>query len=343
MQKTTKQILLGAGAAVTGAGLLSAASYSISKKLMKLALDREAPEAMSRNREKLKGSKEVADYMEALSAGAERLKNSEYEDVTTTSEDGLCLKGHWRTCEDPKRVIVAMHGWRSSWNKDFGAIADFWHDNGCDVLYAEQRGQGESEGDYMGFGLLERYDCRSWVEWVNRKTEGKLPIYLGGVSMGATTVLMAAGLELPANVRGILADCGFTSPHAIWKHVVENNPHIPYRLHEAAMSDLCRKKIQVSDDEYSTLDAMETCTVPVLFIHGTEDKFVPIEMTYENYKACSAPKQLVVVPGAGHGMSYFMDQGRYESALKTFWKENDHGVSDSSGMDEWKEWGNQDA
>lgn len=323
MKKTTKRILIGAGTAITGFGIFSAVSNWISKTLMEIALDREEPKVMRRNKEKLRGSKKDAEYVEHLNASAERLRNSEYENVTATSRDGFCLTGHWRTCENPKRVIVAMHGWRSSWNKDFGMIADFWHDNGCDVLYVEQRGQGESGGDYMGFGLLERYDCLSWIDWVNARTEGKLPIYLGGVSMGATTVLMAAGLNLPSNVRGIVADCGFTSPRAIWKHVVRNNLHIPYRLHEAAISDLCKKKIQVSDEEYSTLDAMRACTVPVLFVHGTEDKFVPIEMTYENYKACSAPKRLVVVPGAEHGMSYFTDPKRYESALREFWEEFD--------------------
>ena len=323
MKKTTKKILIGAGTAATGIGMLSAISHSISKKLMELALDREAPKAMSKKKEKLKGSKEVIEYMEDLSASADKLKSGQYEDVTTTSQDGLCLVGHWRTCENPKRVIIAMHGWRSSWDKDFGTIADFWRDNGCDVLYAEQRGQGESDGDYMGFGLLERYDCKSWIDWVNQRTDGTLPIYLGGVSMGATTVLMAAGMELPSNVKGIVADCGFTSPHAIWKHVVENNLRIPYRLHEAAISDLCKKKIQMSGEEYSTLDAMKACTVPVLFIHGTDDKFVPIEMTYENYKACRAPKQLVVVPGAGHGMSHFVDRERYESAIRDFWNAYD--------------------
>ena len=93
--------------------------------------------------------------------------------------------------------------------------------------------------------------------------------------------------------------------------------------HSSVIAHFNQYYVQVSDEEYSTLDAMRACTVPVLFVHGTEDKFVPIEMTYENYKACSAPKRLVVVPGAEHGMSYFTDPKRYESALREFWEEFD--------------------
>ena len=110
-----------------------------------------------------------------------------------------------------------MHGWRSSWSHDFGLIADFWRNNHCSVLYAEQRGQNNSGGDHMSLGLLERYDCLAWTNWINEKTGKSIPIYLAGVSMGATSVLMASELELPDNVFGIAADSAFTSLHAIWK------------------------------------------------------------------------------------------------------------------------------
>lgn len=256
--------------------------------------------------------------MDEAVRASEKLQNSGCEEVEIINQDGIHLIGHWRPCENPKRIIIAMHGWRSSWSRDFGIIADFWKDSGCSVLYAEQRGQGSSEGEYMGFGMLERYDCLEWIKWVNEHTGGNLPVYLGGASMGATTVLMAAGLELPENVHGIVADCGFTSPHAIWKHVVENNLHMPYGLYSPVANDLCKKKIHVGTKEYSAVDAMQKCKVPVLFIHGTDDQFVPVEMTYENYKACAAPKHLFVVPGADHGMSYYTDKVGYEKCLLDF-------------------------
>ncbi len=187
----------------------------------------------------------------------------------------------------------------------------------------EQRGQNNSAGDYMGFGMLERYDCLEWIKWVNEQNVEGLPIYLAGVSMGAATVLMTTDLGLPENVHGVIADCGFTSPHAIWKHVVENNLHMPYGIHEKAVNALCKKKIQYDAKEASAVNSMKKCNVPVLFVHGTDDKLVPVEMTYENYKACKATKRLFVVPGAEHAMSYFMDRERYEKELKEFWHDFD--------------------
>ena len=333
MKKSTKNILIGSGIAVTGFAAVAAISRKFTGKLLKVALDREQPKVTQRAKEKLSGSIEQAkQFEEYLTLMAENLQNSGCETVEITAYDGVRLIGHFHRCEHAKRLIIAMHGWRSSWTGDFGAISDFWHNNDCSVLYAEQRGQGESGGDYMGFGLTERYDCLEWIKWANENGYADIPIYLCGVSMGASTVLMAAGLELPENVHGIMADCGYTSPHAIWKHVVNNNLHMSYGGFTAAVAnDMFRKKIQMGTKEYSCTDAMRECRVPVFFVHGTDDQFVPIEMTYDNYKACSAPKHLLVVPGAEHGMSYLVDKETYEKAAKEFWKDFDAYHPESSG------------
>ena len=326
MKKATKRIVIGAGTLAVGTTAASGVSRAITNYLVKIALDREIPKNVKnigKAKERLVGAPEIQEIAQRMAEAANDLKESGCETIELTTHDGETLVGHWHFCENAKRTIIAMHGWRSSWANDFGRIAPFWHENSCNVLYAEQRGQGESGGDYMGFGLLERFDCLDWINWVNERCGTELPIYLGGVSMGATTVLMTAGLELPPNVRGIIADCGFTSPYAIWKHVAEHNLHVNYGLRAAAADDLCRKKIQFGSKEFSTVDAMKECAVPVLFIHGTNDAFVPIEMTYENYVACTAPKQLLVVPGADHGLSYFIERERYENAVREFWKAYD--------------------
>ena len=120
----------------------------------------------------------------------------------------------------------------------------------------------------------------------------------------------------------MIADCGFTSAQAEWQHVSENNLRRGFRRRRAHVDALCRRKIEVRSDGYSTLDAMKSCHVPILFIHGADDSFVPVGMTLENYAACKAPKQLLIVPGADHGMSYFYDREGYEKAVLQFFREH---------------------
>lgn len=222
-------------------------------------------------------------------------------------------------------MLIAMHGWRSGWSNDFGLVADFWQASGCSVLYAEQRGQGDSGGAYMGFGMLERYDCLAWARWAAEETGNRLPMYLVGLSMGATTVLMCADMELPMCVRGILADCGFTSAGDIWEHVARSQLKLPYGLYGPAAEALCKKRIDMDPRACSTEKTLAGAKVPVLLIHGTEDAFVPVEMTYRNYQACTAPKGLLIVPGAEHAMSYCTDPQRYQAAVLKFWDAYDAG------------------
>lgn len=324
MKKRTKRILLVSGVAA-GVAVTGAVSQGITEHLVRFAMDRDAPKIrnMKRARARLCGSDKMEAFLELREREGDRLEHSECETVEIVGSDGARLVGHWHLCEDAKRVIVAMHGWRSSWSRDFGIISEFWHNNGCSVLYVEQRGQNNSGGDHMGFGVLERHDCLDWIGWVNERCGEEMPSYLAGVSMGAATVLMASGLGLPSNVRGIIADCGFTSPRAIWKYVLERNLHLSYNIRSAAVDDLCRKRIKMDAGQCSTVDALKDNQVPVLFIHGTDDHFVPVEMTFENYKACVAPKRLLVVPGADHGMSYVMDREGYEAAFRDFWNTYD--------------------
>ncbi len=309
---------------VAGATALGGGYVWVSQKVMQMILGRKNPKHMEQGAKLLSGSDLFTEYAEEISAASLELEQTPgFEEFRIISHDGVELVGHWHPHPDPKRVIIALHGWRSGWSRDFGFIADFWFQNQCSVLFAEQRGQNKSGGEYMGFGMLERHDCVDWVNWVKEKTGGKYPIYLMGISMGATTVLMASGLHLPKNVHGIIADCGFTSPHAIWKHVTEKNLHLPYLLQGVLANEWCRRRLHVGSKECSAIDALKQSAVPVLFIHGTDDKFVPVQMTYENYKACASPKRLFLVPGAEHGMSYHIDRPGYQKAVLDFWREFD--------------------
>lgn len=318
--KTALTVSAFAGAAAACA----AAAFLTTRLLVRTALDREAPQIMKKREKRISGKRIDPGFEEARFKAQTRLEARVHETVAILGDDSVRLIGHFYPCENAKRVIIAFHGWRSSWSSDYGLIADFLHRNECSVLYAEQRGQNNSGGDYMGFGLTERFDCVQWANWAAGRCGTDVPIYLAGVSMGASTVLMATALDLPPSVRGIIADCGFTSPKAIWRHVAHKNLHILFGLRGVIADYFCKSRINMESDEYSTLDALRRTDIPVLFIHGSDDSFVPVEMTYENYKACSAPKRLFIVPGADHAGSCYVNPHGYERALISFWHDFDN-------------------
>lgn len=325
MKPVVKKILTAGGLLCGATAISGAVSYAIAKKLVALALDR--GENLPTSQIPSANAPALLAFAKLREKAAKELERTPNETVEIAAWDGTPLVGHWIPAPNAKRVLIAMHGWRSSWSRDFGLLANFLKENDCSVLYAEQRGQNNSGGDYMGFGLAERFDCLNWIDWVswtNEKNCSNLPIYLCGVSMGASTVLMSSALDLPKTVHGIIADCGYTSPQAIWRHVAQTNLHIPYDKWMSELIDaICQDRIHFCSTDYSCTEALAESRVPVLFIHGTDDPFVPVEMTYENYKACASPKRLLIVPGAEHGMSYIVDQKLYEQTLLQFWHDYD--------------------
>lgn len=320
MKKRTKFLLLGSGITAMLMALMESSRHAAADYFVRLALDRDVPPYPARMEHQLLGSGANPQMLYQIRHSAAKLAAASHDVVKIQSRDGTELLGHWFPVSHPKRIIIAMHGWRSAWDNDFGMVADFFRDTDCSVLYAEQRGQGRSGGDCMGFGLMERHDCLDWINWVNDESEQKLPIYLCGISMGASTVLMAGGLELPDNVQGIVADCGYTSAQDIWKHVARQL-HISYGICGKPVGKMAQRRLCVTMDTASCPEALKHCKTPVLFIHGTDDHFVPVEMTYENYKACTAPKYLFVVPGAEHGMSYLVDPKGYQMTVRNFWSD----------------------
>lgn len=324
MEKKGMKIAIGSTIAAAGlaAGIMR---YAAVDHLAKIAFDRDCPRIPTqRSRNRLTGSDADQAFQSVLSHYAHRLRKKDMQTVRIHAKDGETLVGHWFYNPSSKRVVIAMHGWRSSWDHDFGMVADFLQRNGCSVLYAEQRGQNASGGNRIGFGVLERFDCLDWIRWVISQVGEALPIYLIGISMGATTVMLASELKLPRQVKGIIADCGFTSIHDISQHVLKNNLRLHYGVGSRTVDSLCRKRLHVGAKDYSTVSALKHSTVPVLLVHGEGDCFVPVSMTYENYQACASPKDMLIIPHADHGMSYFLDRQRYESAVKDFWNKYDH-------------------
>ncbi len=246
----------------------------------------------------------------------EWLKTQPLENVSIRSFDGLTLRAKLLTGEGDKRLMLLSHGYRSNAMWDFPSVARFYRSLGCGVLLIDQRACGESEGRYIGFGALERQDIAAWADYLYRRFP-EIPIYVDGVSMGSTAVLLSLALPLPPTVKGAIADCGFTSPLEIMAHVQKTS--YPYSGRWIlGWLRLMLKVFARYDPELSTLDALKKATVPVLFLHGDADKFVPVEMTRANYEACASEKRLMIVPGAGHGESYVLDRVGCEQAIREF-------------------------
>ena len=239
-------------------------------------------------------------------------------EIEATSFDGLRLVASLLEADEGKGVAILMHGFHSEPLREFATIARVYHDAGYTVILPYHRAHGKSEGRFLTFGIKERRDCATWVDVAVRLYGEECDIFLHGISMGCASVLMASGLDLPHNVRAIVADCGFTSPYDItyWT-CLQRGVEKP----EGAMK-LCgvfaRRLAGFDLTEYSTLEAMAVNTIPVLFITGTEDKRVPMEMTMRNYTACAAPKQLVLIEGSPHAINYFWDPAKYNAAVLAF-------------------------
>ena len=183
------------------------------------------------------------------------------------------------------------------------------------VVY--QRAHRESGGKTITFGVKERFDCLDWIAYVNERFGENTPILLMGLSMGAATVLMAAGLDLPSNVKGIMADCGFSSPKEILQEVIRKMKY-PLRITYFFVRMSARIFGHFDPEEASAVEALKNAKVPVLIIHGDDDRFVPSRMSRDNYDACASAKEILIVPGAGHGLSYCVDAKAYEKAVQDF-------------------------
>ena len=251
-----------------------------------------------------------------IHAALEYLKDHNARDVYINSEDGLKLRGRWLPADRAVGSILLFHGYRSCSVADFSVIIPFYHGLGFNLLLVDQRSHGKSEGKYITFGIKEHGDALRWIDWHNENV-GDVPVYLGGMSMGATTVLMAAGRDLPDNIKGVSADCGFTDPYEIVGRVMrsENIPPFPL-LDIAGIYTKIFAGFRLR--EYSTISAMKNCRVPVLMIHGLDDDFVPCEMSQRAYDACVSEKELLLVEGASHGTSFLTDPDRCQRALKNF-------------------------
>lgn len=256
-------------------------------------------------------------HQEKMTQWQENLQTLPHQSVSITSFDGLTLYGNYYECEKGAPIELIFHGYRGSCKRDLSGGVYRCFALKHNALLVDHRGSGKSEGKTISFGVLESRDCASWVEYILKEINPDAKIIIAGISMGASTVLSATALPLPKNVVGVLADCGYSSAEEIIKKVIKEMKLPPKLMYPFVK--LGAKIFGKFDlEERPPIKAMKNCTLPVLFVHGDTDLFVPVEMSKETYAVCRAPKRLLIVKNAGHGLSFLVDEESYLRAVEEF-------------------------
>ena len=239
------------------------------------------------------------------------------EEFFICSFDGLKLRGKYYEYAPGAVIEIMFHGYRGSAERDMCGGVQRCFKLGHSALIVDQRCSGKSDGNVITFGINESRDCLDWMRFAIDHFGPDCRLMLTGISMGASTVMIAAGEELPKNVIGVLADCGFTSAKAIIQEVIRQMK-LPPKLAYPFVKLGARLYGHFDLEKTSAIEAMGKCKVPVIFFHGESDDFVPCFMSRENYAACTGKKRLVTVPGAGHGLSIMFDPEGYRAAMREF-------------------------
>lgn len=285
---------------------------------------------MKRNNAKVERTIKMSgtDWSQYASIMEERKKfmmAQNHRDVYQPSFDNLKLHATYfpaiDNTVDKKKVAICFHGYTSQGMSDYIGLSDYYLKHGFAMLLPDARAHGQSEGTYIGFGCLDRKDALVWINWIIQELGEDVEIVLHGTSMGGATVLMASGLDLPAQVKGIVSDCGFTSPKEVFTHTLNNMYHLP-AFPAIQGADFINKRLAgYGMDECNAKREVARSKTPTLFIHGANDTFVPCAMCDEIYQCCAAPKKKLIVEGAAHAESYYKDTRKYEKALTEFFEE----------------------
>ncbi|GKX31625.1 alpha/beta hydrolase [Vallitalea longa] len=247
------------------------------------------------------------------------VEEQNYQTIEITSDDNLKLKAYYLKATEPSnKLVILAHGYTSK-GKDMGFLGKFYNEDlGYNILMPDDRGHGDSEGDYIGFGWPDRKDYVKWIELMIEKLGENCEIVLHGISMGGATVMMVSGEKLPEQVKAIVEDCGYTSVFDQLSYQFSRMYHLPEfpLLHTTSL--LTKVKAGYNFWEASSIKQVEKSKTPILFIHGTEDTFVPYEMVNELYESCNSEKDLFIVEGAGHGACYSTDKEGYENKVREF-------------------------
>ena len=262
-------------------------------------------------------SDQVLACKDVLDVCIDKFDRAAYEEVEITSRDGLKLRGRYYHMADGAPLEIQFHGYKGNALRDFAGAWRIAREAGRNVLLVDQRCHGKSQGHTITFGVLERYDCLAWIQYANSRF-GNPPILLSGVSMGAATVLMATGLDLPENVKAVIADCPFDAPSNIIKKVLEKDMGMPVKIVYPLIRFGGVVYGHFNLDADSPVASVRRSKVPILLIHGDDDRFVPYDMSRNIHAAAPDTVEFHTIPGAGHALNYATAPETYHNIVHNF-------------------------
>lgn len=252
-------------------------------------------------------------YRDELRKSITEAKQIEHTLVTIQSDDNLMLVGRYYENKSDTTVLL-VHGYQSNSFNNFSSLLTYFLSLGCNVLMIDQRAHGKSEGHFTTMGCKEKYDLIHWISWLDSHTNGS-NIFIYGISMGATTVGLASDKIDNPKVKGLMMEAGFTSFYeelrSTSSKVLIKNAALRYIL-------LCTKHVLKANIQESTVESLSKTTIPVLFLHGTDDAQVSLAHTKENLLACGTDKYSIIVEGAPHTLCHLVGKENVENAIKEF-------------------------
>lgn len=255
---------------------------------------------------------------------AYKIKRKNNEKIVILASDGTKLEGHYYERKKNAPLVIFFHGFRGHSYVDGVPIYKIAQKEKWNVLLVSMRAHDESEGNIFTLGVKERYDCVNWANWAAKHFGRETPIFLMGVSMGASVAMMSSNLGLPKSVRGIIDDCGFTSTMEMID--VNCRSHLPDYIPTRMFDFFVEMETSVWGhfciSKADACKAVSQTDIPILIIHGDRDTQAPLSMAYRLYDSCSSEKQLYVVHGANHVENYRKDPEGYENVIAQFVEEH---------------------
>ena len=302
-------------------GAVGAASfYAVNNFIHEGLISREI--AMPESVTKILTEKEENEFKQIELEYERWLDTQEIEELSRINDKGFRLQAYLIRPEKESDVyIFASHGYRCYGKKEWARYVDFYvNQMGYNMFFIDHQSAGKSEGKYIGFSSFESRDGLDWLQYMIEKFGEDIKIIMHGISMGSATVMLMSGSDrLPENVKFTIADCGFTSALDEFTYKLESLkvpkfPTIP------VICAINRRKVGYDfGKDTNALEAVKKAKVPMLFIHGSADKFVPTYMGYILYHECTSEyKDLLIVEGADHAQSYLIDKDGYEAKIKQF-------------------------